>query len=698
MRTTRILLYDSAIFGLPFPCYNVLISPKSVITILWRAERMNVIKTVCQRNCPDTCFIDVSVENGKIVSLRGSTDNPVTRGCLCPRGMGDPKRVYSERRVKYPHIRQRGKSGRRFKRVVWEEALNRIAEALKDTLNAYGKESVLLYDYPGNQGLLAWQFPRRLWFALGATTTDYSLCSNSGHAAIGLHYGLAYGLQPEELKQMKTVVFWGNNAKISSPHQWAFALKARSERNATLICIDPRKSQTAELSDIWIRPRPGSDVAFCYGIARCLMFNNAVAEEFILEWTSGYKDYREEALKWPPDRVERHTGVSRDAMEKLCGILTADRPAAFMIGLGLQKAAHGAEAARAVSLLPALLGYHRGFHYSDAGGRFVDGSYLNGAGLSGNGGKVVNQVSVGDRLQAGEFKFVYILGTNPAMTLPNQSAVRKGLKREDLFVVAQDTHWSETTEYAHVVLPASTYLEKRDVNLSDHHCYCRLSEKAVEPIGESRHEIWTMRELAKKLERKEGWLFEDPWRALGKSLADSFQEGDLDDVLEGSVLRLRSRPSHEYQTPSGKIEFAASRAPDMGAGALPVRDADDDDDRWLTLLNSSIAKYTHSQFTDVYGPIPQIVWINPEEASDHGIGPGDIVEIFNALGSVLLRAHLTEKIPAGSLWAPRPVIGLNGNPLNILAPGTAQKIGGGPIFNSIKVKIKPGILNNWDTA
>ena len=649
---------------------------------------MTVTKTVCQRDCPDTCFIDAIVDNGKIVSMKASRENPVTQGFLCPRGLGDPERVYSHRRVLYPHIRRENENKGRFTRVAWDEAISLAAGKLREAIEMNGRESILLYDYPGNQGFLAWQFPRRLWFALGATTTDYSLCSKSGHAGIGLHYGLTYGLQPEELINMKVIVFWGNNSKISSPHQWALALKARSEHNATIISIDPRKSPTSESSDIWIQPRPGSDVALSYGLARHLVLENGVDSEFVRNWTSGYEDFRDEALKWSPERVEEYTGVTRDMIGKVGRVLTANQPAGFMIGLGLQKAAQGAEAARAVSLLPALLGRHRGFHYSDSNGRFVDNGYLNGADLSGNKGKVVNQVSVGERMEAGAFKFIFVLGTNPVITLPNQSAVRNGLSREDVFVVVQDTHWSETTQFADIVLPAPTYLEKRDINLSDHHLYSRLSERAVEPLEESRHEIWVMQKLAGKLGLKEKWLYEDPWQALRKSLAESYRHGQLQDVLDGSVLQLKLRPYDEYQTPSGKIELFSSKASEIGVGALPVQDPIESSDEWFTLLNSSISKYTHSQFTDVYGPIPRIVWINPTDAVDRGIRDGDMVEIYNELGRVVLKAELTEKISHGNLWAPRPLIGLNHEPLNILAPSAFQKIGGGPIFNSIKVKMK----------
>lgn len=231
---------------------------------------MHVIRTACPRDCPDTCFIDVTVDEGKIVKIQGSTLNPVTRGFLCPRGAGDIKRVYSRDRVLYPHIRGKKRSNR-FVRNSWDDALSTVSENLSRIMKVHGSRSLLLYDYCGNQGLLAWQFPRRLWFALGATTTDYSLCSSSGHAGIGLHYGLGYGIQPEELPEMKVILFWGNNARVSSPHQWVYALKARSNGNATIISVDPRKSPTSEAADIWMNPRPGTDVALSYGIARYLI-------------------------------------------------------------------------------------------------------------------------------------------------------------------------------------------------------------------------------------------------------------------------------------------------------------------------------------------------------------------------------------------------------------------------------------------
>jgi anaerobic selenocysteine-containing dehydrogenase len=644
----------------------------------------NVVKTICHRDCPDTCFVDALVEDGRIISTAGSRENPITQGFLCPRGVGDPERVYSGERILYPYV----KSGSRFRRVSWSEALELVGNRLASVLENCGNESVLLYDYPGNQGCLSWQYSQRLWRALGVTITDGALCSTSGHTGIGLHYGLTYGLGFEEVLDCRAILFWGNNARVSSPHLWALALRARKEKGTSLVSIDPRKSETSESCDLWINPRPGSDVALSYGIARYLIEHDRVAKKFIEKWTTGYQEFVGEVENWTPKRVEEATNLQWKRVEELCETLVEKPPVAFEIGLGLNKSSHGAEATRAVSLLPALLGQHRGFHYSDSKGRFVDWDYINGSKMCGEKSRVVEQVSLGSRLGSGEFKFVFIKGSNPALTLPNQNVVRAGLSKEDVFTVVHETHWTETAKLADVVLPAATYLEKTDLNFSDHHSYTRLSMKAIEPLGECKHEIWVMQQLTERLGCAESWLFEDPWQALEKATLEAFENGGFDDLLKGAILKLRQRPVNEYQTPSGKIELYSSKALEIGASPLPVQLPLDENEGWFTLLNSSLPSWTHSQFRDVYGPIPEIVWISPVDAASVGIKNRDNVTLFNELGAVTVEAVVTDDVSKGVLWSPRPLTGKNGVPLNTLASSNPQTLGSGPRFNSIRVKIK----------
>jgi anaerobic selenocysteine-containing dehydrogenase len=614
-------------------------------------------------------------------------ENPVTQGFLCPRGVADPKRVYSKDRVLYPYVKIEKKKGR-FERISWDEAIQVVVRKLRQTIEQQGNGSVLFLNYPGNQGFLAWQYPERLWSFLGATKHDGALCSTSGHEGICLHYGLSYGVQLENLLGMKSIIFWGYNAKVASPHQWSLSLEARKEKGTKIIAVDPRKSPTAEASDLWLNPLPGTDVALAYGLARYLIEKDYVNKDFIDKWTVGFNKYKQEAFKWNPDRVKKVTGIDWNHIEELGESLAENQPAAFMIGLGLNKSLNGAESTRAVSLLPALLGYHRGFHYSDSKGRFVDWNYLNGREFASKKTRIVSQVALGPMLEAGEFKFVFVSGTNPAVTLPNQNLVRKGLSRPDVFVVVHDTHWTETGRLADVVLPAATYLEKADVVLSDHHRYCRLSNKIVEPLGESKSEIFLMHEFAKGLGLAEKFLFEEPWEALRKALEFTFENGSVEDLLKGKVAKLRLRSINEYQTSSAKIEFYSSKALEMGIEPLPEQLATGNSpDGWFVLLNSSLPNYTHSQFTDIYGPIPQIVWVNPMDSMILHIKNGEKVHIYNESGGIILQALVTEKVPKGVLWAPRPVTGIDGNPLNKLVSSTFQTIGKGPAFNTTRVKL-----------
>jgi len=647
------------------------------------------VKAVCHRNCPDSCFIDVDVEENKIISTKGSTENPVTQGFLCPRGIGDPQRVYSIDRVLYPYVKTGDKTHGSYKRVSWRDATQLVAKKLREVIRQFGNESVLVLNYSGNQGLLALQFPERLWSFLGATKHDYALCSTSGHEGICLHYGLSYGLQPEELLQMKVITYWGYNARVGSPHQWTLGLKARKDKGSKIITVDPRKSPTAEASDIWLNLRPGSDVALVYGIARFLVEKGYVKMDFIDEWTTGFDRFKEAALNWTPERVQQVTGIDWKRIEEVGDIYAGRRPGAFMIGLGLNKSFHGAESTRAVSLLPSLLGCHRGFHYSNSRGRFIDLAYLNGSKFASKKHRVVPQVGLGPLLKDGLFKFVFIYGMNPAVTLPNLKAVRAGLSRPDVFVAVHDTHWTETAKLADVVLPAATYLEKTDVVFSDHHRYCRLSNKAIEPLGESWDEVSLMHDLAKKLDLKTDWLYENCWEALRKSLMDAFDGGSVTDLFKGNVMKLKSRSMNEYQTPSHKVELYSTRAVEMGLNPLPEQlPIEQLEEGWFVLLNSSMSNYTHSQFTDVYGPIPQIVWVNSEDSKTMGIGDGEKAEISNDLWRVTLRVVVTDKVSRGVLWAPRPVTGIDGNPMNSLASSTLQAIGKGPLFNTIKVKLR----------
>ncbi|MGC8987335.1 molybdopterin-dependent oxidoreductase [Infirmifilum sp.] len=635
------------------------------------------LRLVCPRDCYDTCFIEVEPLSLK---SRGSTLNPVTGGFLCPRGNEDRKRVFSKDRVLYPYARLNGKTSD-FIRIDWETALNLVAEKLSDTLRAHGPGRILHIEYAGNMGLLTMYYPLRLWNRLGAARTDWSICSKSGHDALSLHYGLSYGRLPTDIPSSKLLIFWGFNAAVSAPHIWRLALDAR-ENGSFIVSVDPRRSETAKRSDFWISPRPGSDVALAYGVAYHLITGELLDYDFIERYGEGFEAYREEVLKWTPDRVESITGVDVYSVKRLAELYASLKPSITLIGFGVQKRVAGADIVRAVALLPALVGVHRGFYYSNSKGFFVNTAKISLEDRF-QPSRTVSQVALADLIEKGEFNFIFIYNSNPLLTLPRPDKLLRGFMREDVFVVVHETHWTETARAADVVLPAPTFYEKTDVVIPYAHNYIMLSRSVLEPLGESRDEVWLTCRLSEKLGVDRD-VCVDRNEALRLALEEAI-EGSIDELFKGAVLTLKYRPLSEYQTPSGRIEFYSKTAEEKGFDPLPrVIEKQEG----FVLLNSAHPLYTHTQFRDVYGAIPGIVHMNEHDALELGISEGETIEVYNNHGVVELRVHITQDVPRGVLWSPRELIGLNGVAQNVLVGTEVQRLGGGPTFNSTKVMVR----------
>ncbi|MCP4399689.1 MAG: molybdopterin-dependent oxidoreductase, partial [bacterium] len=403
---------------------------------------MKKMYTVCARDCYDTCSLVVTLDNDEhIVSIQGDPNHPITQGFVCPRGAKDHERLLKNR-VQAPFLRQNGT----LVEAKWDQSLDVAAQKLRELLDRYGPGAVLSINYAGNMGLLSGAFSQRIWNALGATQTDRAICSESGNRGIALHYGDRYGTQPEELLEMDLIVFWGFNPAVSASHLWSPAKKARRTRGTKIVVVDPRKSQSAAQADLWIQLRPGTDVALSYGVMNRLIRQDAINRDFINQWTRGFDSLQEEVRQWTPEKVEEFCGVPRETLAALADMYARLTSSTTMIGIGFQKNDTGADQVRAVSLIPALLGLHRGFFYSNGSAFFVDGDLVSGSTLTQKPSEVVPQVALADLVSQGHFKFIFISCMNPAMTLPNQNLFRAGLERDDVFVVTHETHWTATCD------------------------------------------------------------------------------------------------------------------------------------------------------------------------------------------------------------------------------------------------------------
>ena len=643
----------------------------------------NLIKTVCARDCYDACSLVFHVdEHQNITSVHGDADHPLTRGMVCPRSARDRDRLLSNR-VDSPFIKEAGG----FKKISWDRSLDLISRKLAHTIAKQGPHGILFLNYAGNTGLLANAFPARLWNALGAAQTDGALCSKSGHTGISTHYGDSYGANPLEIPSMKLLVFWGFNAAVSAPHIWHLALAAQKKGRATIVAVDPVQTDTAKKADLWIRTRPETDVALVYGLLNRLITSGNADAPFIKKWTTGFDRLKAEAEKWPPETTRQTTGVSPDTLQLLANLYAGNKPSMTLIGYGLQHCENGADQARAVAMIPSVLGIHRGFFYGNGSAYRLDRSRIKGRSLTDKKPKIIQQVAVADHINQGDFSVVYVSCMNPAMTLPNQKSFREGLARDDLFLIVHETHWTETAKLADIVLPAPTFLEKEDIVIPDSHNCVQYSRQVVSPVTDSRHEIQVMTGLARRLGLQEPWLYEDAPTAIASAMRDAFENGNMQDLMSGRRLRLACRPRNHYPTPSGKMEFYAA-ALAKGQSPMPTQKKWGAETEQFIFMTSSVSNHTHTQFQEVYGSIPAVVHINPKDAEKSGIDHGEDILLRNHLGSLRLRAVISEALPEGVVWSPKEAADLDGISQNSLMSSRPQTMGNGPRFNTTRVSLE----------
>ena len=635
-----------------------------------------LIPVACARNCYDNCRLIAEVSDGKIVRVKASNDL-ITRGILCPKAIADPMRIYSRSRVLYPYVR----TVKGFKKVSWDEALSLVTSRLGELLN--NPSEILYLEYGGNIGLMTRYFSRRLWHFIKAAVTDYSICDAGGEEALKLMYGSTYGILPKDYSRVKLFIFWGFNPVVSAPHMFNLIKDVRSRGGASIVTIDIRSSETAKLSDVHVRIKPGSDGVLALGIANYLISEGKIDEEFIKKYVHGFKKFSEHVSKYDLRTVEELTGVPRDEVTDLAEALYESRPFCILMSYGLQRRVGGGEIVRSIASLPAILGVHRGFYYGNRDGLYLDYKHIQGLHLW-SPSRVISMQKVGKYLARGDFKFVYVHLTNPAATLPNSNKVVEGLKRSDVFVVVHDTHWSDTAKLADVVLPAPTFYEKRDVVCGYWHNYIYLNEPVIKPLGYSLSEAEVMGKLAEQLNLSSS-VVADPLKVIREAVGDEV----FSKLLREGVAEIPYRPLSEYQTPTGKIELYSTSAAARGLSPLPNPPSGEvlSEGEYL-LITSAHPHYMHTQFEDVYGVIPSDVTINDSDARKLGVSDRDVVELYNEFGRVLMRVKVSSDVPQGVLWSPRHAEGVDGKRVSVLMSDDVEEVGEGSVLNSTRVKVR----------
>jgi anaerobic selenocysteine-containing dehydrogenase len=681
-------------------------------------------RVVCSHDCPDSCAVLVTIDDtGKATKVQGDPTHPVTRGFLCGKVAKYLDRVYSPARVLHPMRRRHGvpkgkmppgHEADAFEQISWDEALDLAGERLERIADEHGPESILPYSYAGTIGVLGYgSMDRRFFHRLGASRLDRTICATAGGDALVSVYGKKLGTDPEHFRHAKYIIAWAANIHGNNIHLWPFIEEAR-RNGARLVVIDPYRTRTAKVADWHIPIQPGTDTALALGLMRVIIEEGLYDADYVAQHTHGFKALREHVQPYTPEHVAGLTGIAAGDIERLAREYATCGPAVIRLNYGIQRSQNGGAAARAVCMLPALIGSWKqvggGLQLSTSGAFPFNSTALERPDLMlasplERPARIVNMSRLGHaltELDSPPVKALFVYNSNPAAIAPNQNAVVRGLLRRDLFTVVHEQFLTDTTDYADIVLPATTFLEHKDFQGAYGHYFLQLSEQAIAPLGEARSNVWLFSQLAQRMGFTEACFRDSVEDLIEQALA---LETTTREQLEEKKLIRRdvSMPFTQgvFATPSGKVEFYSSALAAQGLDPLPTFHPADESRRGadahtfpLEFLPRKADNYMNSTFANLPGhqrmESPGIVTMHVVDADARQIGEGDWVEIYNARGKIRLQACLDGSVPAGVVAASLNwnKLSTGGNNVNALTSERLTDLGRGATFYSTLVDVR----------
>ncbi len=672
----------------------------------------------CPHDCPDTCSMLTTVINGVAIKVQGNPAHPHTDGALCTKVSRYTERTYHPDRLLHPLKRVGAKGAGQFERVSWGAALQDIAARLQAiaSRSADAAQAILPYSYAGTMGLVQGEsMSARFLHKLGASRLDRTICSSAGGEGLTRTLGGKVGMRVEFFAESRLILIWGSNSIASNLHFWRYAQIAK-RNGAKLVCIDPRKSETADKCHEHIALLPGTDGALALALMHELIAHDWLDHGYLAHYTLGWGLLRERALQWAPERAAPVCGIAPEQIRALArdygACVASGAPAAIRMNYGMQRVHGGGNAVRLIACLPALIGAWRhragGVLLSSSGAFPVQKAALQRPDLlAGKTPRTLNMSTLGDELlrpasaafgPAIEALIVY--NSNPAAIAPESVKVVRGLTRDDLFTVVLEHFQTDTADYADYVLPATTQLEHWDVHSSYGHTDALLNRPAIEPLGEAKPNTQIFRELAGHMGFTDACFADDDAALCRMAYGDAVDFAEL--LAKGfATLPTPEAPFAEgkFPTPSGKCEFFSARLAAQGLDGLPDHVANHEAFNTstqypLAMISPPARNFLNSTFANV--PSLQemerepVLEMHATDAAARAIRSGDIVRVFNARGEYRCKAKVSSRARPGvvnglGVWWRK--LGLSGTNVNQLTSQKLTDLGGGPTFYDCLVQV-----------
>jgi anaerobic selenocysteine-containing dehydrogenase len=641
--------------------------------------------SVCPLDCPDRCALDVDVDGGRAVRIDGSERSELTAGFICAKVRAFGDRVGSPRRILHPMRRSGPKGSGRYERISWDEAIALVAGRFADLARDPGPESILPFHYDGSNGILsAGAQDARLWNRLGASELARTFCAANANAGWAAVFGDMPGSDPLDVRESDAIVLWGVNPSVSGIHLVPLVRRAR-KAGAFLAVVDPVRTPLARESDLHLPVQPGADTALALGMIRVAHDEGLVDRDFVRERTRGW----DALLAATPSAAEAAAtaGVSLDALRALPRAMAKARAPFFRVGWGLERNRNGVDSVRAVLSLRAALGRFSapgaGVALSTSGGYILDRKAAQGGHLRKRPSRTINMSELGKALEEArnpEIRALYVYNANPVATAPNQARVIRAMSRDSLFTVVHEQLWTDTCDYADVVLPATTFLEHADLLRSYGGYALQWSEPVIPPAGEakSNHELFSRLANALGFTEPE---FSESEVDIARSIVK-----DFDQLRKDRIRPLkRPRPFVDVAPSRGFVDLAGPSGPPRQRA--PVADAD----LPLIVITPASDKAITSQLFETEPPGGAKVLLAPAEAARRGLRDGEKVRLRNSLGEVHATLSISDDLPPGvasipkGLWREHTLNRWTGN---VLAPDHVDEVGGGACYNDARAEIE----------
>ncbi|MFF5173625.1 molybdopterin-dependent oxidoreductase [Micromonospora sp. NPDC000089] len=672
----------------------------------------------CPLDCPDTCTWQLTVTDGRAVALRGDPDHPFTRGALCGKVNRYLDAVNGPDRLTEPLVRvgPKGAGPVAYRPASWDEALDRAAAGLRASIDRHGPQSILPYYLAGTMGLVqGWTLGPRLFAHLGASRLRTTICTAASNAALGSLYGASVGFEPESIVDAKLIVLWGANLLSTNLHHWPFVREARA-RGAYLVTIDPLRTDTAARSDEHLAPLPGTDAALALGLMRHVRDLGAADREWLAAHTTGWDRLEARLDQWPVERAAAECGLDPAVVRRLGERIATTRPTAIRVGLGLQRHAGAGQAVRAICALPLVTGDFRypggGALCTTSGHHTIDeGPLATPPGMPAPPARSINMSRLAAAL-TGEadppVTSLVVFDANPAATIPDQNRLRAGLVRTDLFTVVLEQRWTDTCDWADVVLPATMQPEHLDLHTSYGHHYATLNLPAVTPPGQALPNTEIFRRLADALGLDHPRL-RDSDEELARQLLDgtglTLEELTERTYARATGVRAGDAPYADggFPTRDGRARLYDPMLTAQGVDPLvgytpPAEVADPELARRfpLALISPAGRFFLNSTFAslpwhrDRTGP-PR-VHLHPDDAAARGLVDGDQARVHNDRGEFLATVAVDDATRPGlaftykAYWAR---LSPGGSTVNAVTGVRDTDLGGGPTFHDTRVEVTP---------